>query len=65
VFGERGSLMPRTETKKMQKEGERTDFVDKMGCASIAYNYDCDELGGLHATMQSKTCYIKICEVRD
>jgi hypothetical protein len=41
-----GSLTPCTKIDK--------DFVDKLGHASIAYNYDSDGSGCLHGTVQRK-----------
>lgn len=40
-----------------------TDFVDKVVHASVAYDYNCDGSDSLRATVQSKSCYLKILKV--
>jgi hypothetical protein len=45
------------------ERGRETDFADKLIYASVAYIYDCDGLGSLNATVQSKSCYVQIIKI--
>jgi hypothetical protein len=55
--------MPCTEVVKDSERGRHTDFVDKLICAGIAKNHDCDGSVSLDATAQSRMSYLKILKV--
>jgi hypothetical protein len=47
------------------KTRDRVILHYKLVHAGTACNYDCDGLGSLHATAQSKSSYLKILKVQD